>query len=73
MPRATALRTHGMEKAVAAWPSAHLLDFSDLYCEPEVCRPVIGNVVVYRDTGHLTAAFAKTLAPFLGEDLAAIG
>ena len=71
VPRATALRTHGTEKAVAAWPSAHLLDLTDLYCEPEVCRPVIGNVVVYRDTGHLTAAYAKTLAPFLTEQISA--
>jgi hypothetical protein len=26
---------------------------------------VIGNVLVYRDTTHITASFAATLSPFL--------
>jgi peptidoglycan/LPS O-acetylase OafA/YrhL len=74
VPRATALRGQSMQKAVASVPRAHLLDLSDLYCEPDVCRPVVGNVVVYRDAGHLTATYARTLAPYLGEQISrAIG
>ena len=70
VPRATALPGRSMERAVAATPGARLLDLGDLHCEAEVCRPVIGNVVVYGDPGHLTAAYALTLAPFLGERIA---
>ncbi len=33
-----------------------------LMCD-EVCHPVIGGVTAYFDHGHLTAAFARTLAP----------
>ena len=74
VPRATALPARSMQRAVESFPQAHLIDLTDLYCEPDVCRPVVGNVVVYRDRGHLTAAYAKTLAPYLGERLArAIG
>ena len=74
VPRATALPARSMQRAVESFPQAHLIDLTDLYCEPDVCRPVVGNVVVYRDRAHLTAAYAKTLAPYLGERLArAIG
>jgi hypothetical protein len=30
---------------------------------------VIGGVKVYRDLGHLTESYARTLAPYLGEAL----
>ena len=74
VPRAAALPANSTQRAVASFPRAHLIDLTDLYCEPDVCRPVVGNVIVYRDRGHLTAAYAKTLAPYLGEQLArAIG
>ena len=71
-PRARAVEVKSMQRAVSATPGAHLLDLTDLYCEPDVCRPVVGNVVVYRDTGHLTAAYAKTLAPFLSEQISTV-
>ncbi len=69
VPRAEALGSQSMQRAVSATPGARLIDLSDLFCEPRVCRPVVGNVVVYRDSAHLTAAYAKTLAPFLGDQL----
>ena len=70
VPRAPALSSHSMQRAVSSVRGAHLLDLSDLYCEPAVCRPVVGNVVVYRDAAHLTAEYAQTLAPFLGAQIA---
>ena len=48
----------------------HLLDFGDAFCAADgSCPPVIGNVVVYRDAHHLTATYARTLAPALGRRL----
>ena len=40
-------------------------DLSDYFCDEEVCHSVIGNVIVYRDQHHITATYAKTLAPVL--------
>ena len=40
-----------------------LLDFTDVFCDGEVCRPVIGGASVYRDENHLTVSFADSLAP----------
>ena len=38
-------------------------EVTDLMCDDDVCQPVIGGVVAYFDHGHLTATFARTLAP----------
>jgi len=44
-------------------------DMSEYFCDEDNCSPVIGNVLVYRDTHHLTASYAKTMAPALEEHL----
>jgi hypothetical protein len=44
-----------------------LLDFTDVFCGPEVCSPVVGGANVYRDQDHLTVTFADTLAPWYTE------
>ncbi|MBO0589492.1 acyltransferase family protein [Sporosarcina sp. E16_8] len=44
-------------------------DLTDYFCDDQICYPVIGNVIVYRDNNHLTAQYAKTLAPFLKKPL----
>ncbi|PWV44307.1 acyltransferase family protein [Nocardiopsis sp. L17-MgMaSL7] len=41
------------------------LDLTDLLCEPDLCRPVVGNVLVYWDASHITATYMRTLAPEL--------
>ncbi|MFG6502327.1 acyltransferase family protein [Microbacterium sp. P05] len=40
-----------------------LLDFTDVYCDDDTCRPVVGGANIYRDQDHLTVTFADTLAP----------
>ena len=47
-----------------------VLDLNDLICEPAVCRPVVGNVLVYWDGSHIGATFMRTLAPELDARLA---
>jgi hypothetical protein len=39
------------------------LDFSDYFCTEDVCPPVIGNVRIYMDDNHVTAAFMATMSP----------
>lgn len=41
------------------------LDMNWILCSRSKCPPVMGGVLVYKDTSHLTPLFASTLAPFL--------
>jgi hypothetical protein len=50
---------------------ATVLDFTDKYCDAEVCFSVIGGANVYRDQDHLTRTFAQTLGPAIGEAIQA--
>lgn len=46
--------------------NVRLVDLTDFFCD-EVCTPVVGNVLVYRDTNHITATYATTLAPMVSD------
>ncbi|MGI5121915.1 acyltransferase family protein [Marinactinospora thermotolerans] len=46
---------------------ARVVDLSDLFCTSEQCPPVVGNVLVYRDGHHITATYARLLAPYFAE------
>jgi SGNH domain (fused to AT3 domains) len=43
------------------------IDLTDRFCDRELCSPVGGNVLVYRDTHHITIEYSRTLATPLGE------
>ncbi|MDQ3722644.1 MAG: hypothetical protein M3376_06160 [Actinomycetota bacterium] len=45
----------------------HVVDMSRFMCSPKLCYPVVGGVLVHKDTTHLTSVFAATLGPFLSE------
>jgi hypothetical protein len=47
--------------------NVRLLDLTDYVCEVEFCPAVIGNVLVYHDAHHLSATYARTLAPYLSD------
>lgn len=51
--------------AAKADPSGRveLLDVTNLFCDAVMCRTVIGGVIVYRDHGHMTTTFSRTLRP----------
>ena len=38
-----------------------VLDLNDIVCPDGVCPMVIGNVIVWRDTHHITASYARTM------------
>jgi peptidoglycan/LPS O-acetylase OafA/YrhL len=56
-------------RAAERSPYAHLIDITDEICPSDLCRAVIGNALVYRDKTHLTATFARTLSPWIGEGI----
>ena len=62
-----------MVAAVGAGPPdrVHLVDLTDAFCDHRWCPAVIGNVLVYADSNHMTPTFARTLVPLLQERLAA--
>ncbi len=47
--------------ATAEFLNVPALDFSEYFCNNIHCPAVIGGMIVYRDTNHMTATFARTL------------
>ncbi len=60
-------------RAAKAAPDTHLIDITPEICPKNLCRAVIGNALVYRDKSHLTATYARTLAPSIERDLRKAG
>lgn len=71
VPREEALRGIGPLQVDAAkgLPGVRLADLNDAICPADRCAAVIGGVLVYRDTNHLTATYARTLAGRLDEQV----
>ncbi|MFC6234893.1 acyltransferase family protein [Leucobacter soli] len=64
-PREDALdtRPHPEIAAVQDLPATELINMNDWICpDAEYCPAIVGNVLVWRDTDHLTATFSRTLA-----------
>ncbi len=47
----------------------HVIDLSDEFCDDELCYPVVGDVIVYRDFSHLSTEYATLLVPALSARL----
>ncbi|TPW70133.1 acyltransferase family protein [Schumannella sp. 10F1B-5-1] len=58
--------TDRLAAAAASTSGAHELDLTSSLCRDDSCPAVIGNVLVFRDSQHLTATYSATLAPALG-------
>ncbi len=56
-------------KAARRVRGVKLVDPLKLLCPDDRCPAVIGNALVYRNTYHLSATFAETMAPWLGRRL----
>ncbi|MEU3270184.1 acyltransferase family protein [Saccharomonospora sp. NPDC006951] len=50
-------------------PNVSFVDLSNYYCTADTCPPVIGNVLVYMDDNHVTAAYMETLSSVVDEHL----
>ena len=69
IPRAAAERQNTVAMAAEKVPGVHILDMTDAICAKDTCGPVVGNLIVYRDRHHLTATYARALAPYLEKAL----
>jgi hypothetical protein len=51
-----------VERAPREWKNLVFLDLTDQICEGEICKPVKGQVLIWRDGHHFTATFARSLS-----------
>jgi peptidoglycan/LPS O-acetylase OafA/YrhL len=66
MDAATSLRHDDyLADAAAATPGVRVVDLTRFFCGDGTCPAVIGGVLVYRDSDHITRAMVRTLAPYL--------
>ena len=42
-----------------------LVNLDKFFCAKGNCKPIVGNVLVYREGNHLTNTFTVTLSPFI--------
>jgi hypothetical protein len=50
-------------------PRFQTVDLTSFFCDGTLCFPVVGGVLVYLDSNHLTPRFVTTLAPYLDAQL----
>jgi hypothetical protein len=67
--RAATARSRQAGAAAARVPGVDVVDPAPRFCLRDLCPAVIGNVLVYRNSGHVTATYAATLAPWLARRL----
>ena len=68
-------RQDGIEESAAptqlaaadAVPGVVVIDLTDLLCRPDVCPVVIGNILVYRQSHHVTETYVKAISSLFEE------
>jgi hypothetical protein len=53
------------DRALQGLSRVNVVDLNPKLCGVDTCQVVIGNVLIYRDTHHLTATAARMLYPYL--------
>jgi peptidoglycan/LPS O-acetylase OafA/YrhL len=74
IPRPIAYTDHlgGLETVAAKASGAARIDLTKRICIGDPCAVVVNDMIVYRDIGHLTATFARSLAPALDAAIARV-
>jgi hypothetical protein len=69
--RAAAVKPNIMDTLAREHPNiATYLRTDQYFCDRLRCHGLIGGLVVYFDSNHMTATFSRSLAPYLGAQLA---
>jgi hypothetical protein len=56
---------HAANIAAAVNNAAQVLDVSNWLCAADRCPVIFGNVLIYRDSNHITTKFADVLTPLI--------
>jgi peptidoglycan/LPS O-acetylase OafA/YrhL len=59
-----------LQQASVGFANVRTLDLNDLVCPGGHCSAELKGEVVFRDSQHLTASFAESLAPYLAQRMA---
>jgi hypothetical protein len=54
------------------FPLMKVIDMSNAMCRDDYCRAAEGNILIYRDSHHLTATYVRSMAPELGRRIGAL-
>jgi SGNH domain (fused to AT3 domains) len=65
LAQATKRSAGAQSRAAAGLEDVQLIDLNGAICPAATCTPTIGNLLVWRDEHHMTATFARSLAPRL--------
>lgn len=67
IPLAMAPAANGFTRAASQIhdPRFRFVSFRDVFCDQSACHTVIGGIPAYLDSGHVSAPFARSLAPRL--------
>jgi peptidoglycan/LPS O-acetylase OafA/YrhL len=60
-----------LDAAQAMGGTVPVINMNSLICGQRYCDPIVGNVLVYQDSHHLTATYAETLTTYLERKLVA--
>lgn len=60
------------DKLINKPKNVHYIDLTDYFCETSECKPVVGNILIYRDKSHITSTYAKSLGPILKQEIMSI-
>jgi peptidoglycan/LPS O-acetylase OafA/YrhL len=72
-PQSLALHPEPQKDAAKGLSHVYYLDMTKYFCRDEICPAVAGNVLIYRDSNHMTATFATSLATYLETELDGLG
>ncbi|MCV7376396.1 acyltransferase [Mycolicibacterium arabiense] len=73
MPRALVLDDVNPAASLPGrFPQMNVIDLSGALCRDDYCRAAEGNVLIYRDSHHLSATYVRSLAPELGRRMGAL-
>jgi len=69
VPISKAITRHPPTEYAARQTGVPVIDMNRLICGPRECSPIVGNVLVFFDSHHMTASYSLTTAPFLEQQL----
>ncbi|OLT37645.1 hypothetical protein BJF82_10085 [Kytococcus sp. CUA-901] len=58
-----------LKQAVETVDGAQFMSLNDFVCPEDMCRPVVGGVLTYRQGSHVSDTYARTLSPIFGARL----
>ena len=67
--RIVGVNTRAFELAAARKTGVRTIDPQRMFCGPRVCPAVIGDAIVNHDRYHVSATFARTMAPWFAGQL----